>query len=88
MMCAFARIVAFSLTVVCIVAQSPFEIYNQTKRLPDGCIDGYTAGSDTVLYTVPYTYKQVLSIIGSFKNLTWYVFPYSFPQPSEDVSLT
>lgn len=50
---------------------SPFSIFNQTGRLPDGCIDGYSAGSDTVLYTVPYTYAKVLSIIGSYKNLTW-----------------
>lgn len=69
----FARVVAIFLAVTCVAAQSPFEIYNQTKRLPNGCIDGYTAGTDTVLYTVPYTYKEVLSIIGSFKNLTWYV---------------
>ena len=50
---------------------SPFSIFNHTGRLPDGCVDGYTAGSDTVLYTVPYTYIKVLSIIGSYKNLTW-----------------
>lgn len=73
MMSAVTRVVAICLAVTCVAAQSPFEIYNQTKRLPDGCVDGYTAGTDTVLYTVPYTYKQVLSIIGSFKNLTWYV---------------
>ena len=43
-----------------------FSIFNSTGRLPDGCIDGYTAGRDEYLYTVPYTYAQVLSIIGSF----------------------
>ena len=43
-----------------------FQIYNSTGRLPDGCVDGYTAGHDEVLYNVPYTYDQVLSIIGSF----------------------
>jgi hypothetical protein len=37
----------------------------------NGCKDGFTAGTDTVLYTIPYTYSQVLSIIGSYKNLTW-----------------
>ena len=43
-----------------------FSIFNSTGRLPDGCIDGYSAGRDEYLYTVPYTYAQVLSIIGSF----------------------
>jgi hypothetical protein len=38
---------------------------------PDGCTTGYYPGSDTVLYTVPYTYDQVLSIIGNYTNLTW-----------------
>ncbi|KAK5002417.1 hypothetical protein LTR16_006643, partial [Cryomyces antarcticus] len=35
------------------------------------CIPGYTAGSDTVIFTTPYTYAQVMSIIGSYQNLTW-----------------
>ncbi|KAL8662511.1 MAG: hypothetical protein Q9202_004656 [Teloschistes flavicans] len=48
-----------------------FAIFNSTGRLPDGCINGYTAGHDEYLYTVPYTYDQVLSIIGSFANITW-----------------
>ena len=43
-----------------------FSIYNSTGRLPDGCIDGYTAGRDEYVYVVPYTYAQVLSVIGSF----------------------
>lgn len=43
-----------------------FSIFNSTGRLPDGCINGYTAGHDEYLYTVPYTYDQVLSIVGSF----------------------
>ncbi|KAI4259376.1 MAG: hypothetical protein LQ352_000785 [Teloschistes flavicans] len=43
-----------------------FAIFNSTGGLPDGCINGYTAGHDEYLYTVPYTYDQVLSIIGSF----------------------
>jgi hypothetical protein len=38
---------------------------------PNGCTTGYYPGSDTVLYTVPYTYDQVLSIIGNYTNLTW-----------------
>lgn len=66
-------ILPFSLLVLGTAAldSSPFSIFAQTDRLPDGCVDGYSAGSDTVLYTVPYTYSQVLSIIGSYKNLTW-----------------
>lgn len=60
-----------SLAVAGAMAQDPFTIFSQTGRLPDGCIDGYSAGTDTVVFTVPYTYTQVLSIIGSYKNLTW-----------------
>ena len=43
-----------------------FQVYNTTGRLPDGCIDGYTAGHDEFLYNVPYSYDQVLAVIGSF----------------------
>lgn len=37
----------------------------------NGCAPGYYPGTDTVLYTLPYTYPQVLSIIGNYTNLTW-----------------
>lgn len=37
----------------------------------NGCAEGYSPGTDTVLFTVPYTYAQVLSIIGNYTNLTW-----------------
>lgn len=50
---------------------SPFSIFNQTGRLPFGCVNEYSAGTDTTLYTVPYTYAQVMSVIGSYRNLTW-----------------
>lgn len=61
----------FAVLVTAAQDPSPFSIFNQTGRLPNGCVDGYSAGSDTVLYTVPYTYSKVLSVIGSYKNLTW-----------------
>ncbi|KAL8817143.1 MAG: hypothetical protein Q9223_003971 [Gallowayella weberi] len=48
-----------------------FAVFNETGRLPAGCTDGYESAHDEVLYTVPYTYQQVLSIIGSFANITW-----------------
>ncbi|KAL8704886.1 MAG: hypothetical protein Q9201_001954 [Fulgogasparrea decipioides] len=53
------------------VGSNAFAIYNSTKRLPDGCIEGFAAGHDEVFYNVPYTYQQVLSVIGSFANITW-----------------
>lgn len=37
----------------------------------NGCNAGYFPGNDTVIYTTPYTYQQVLSIIGSYKNISW-----------------
>jgi hypothetical protein len=43
----------------------------QQVTIPTTCTDGFTAGTDTVIFTVPYTYNQVISIIGSYKNLTW-----------------
>lgn len=43
----------------------------------NGYIDGYFPGIDTVIYTTPYTYAQVMSIIGSFRNITWSGSPYS-----------
>lgn len=43
----------------------------QHSPTPNGCAAGYYPGRDEVLYTVPYTYTQVLSIIGSYQNLTW-----------------
>lgn len=43
----------------------------QHVTVPAICTPGFTPGSDTVLYTTPYTYSAVLSIIGSYKNLTW-----------------
>ena len=43
----------------------------QNVTVPTMCTGNFTAGTDEVLYTVPYTYNQVMSIIGSYKNLTW-----------------
>lgn len=43
----------------------------QQVTVPTTCTDGFSAGTDTVIFTVPYTYNQVISIIGSYKNLTW-----------------
>lgn len=46
-------------------------ILAQNVTVPSTCIDGYMSGTDTVLFTVPYTYDQVLSVIGNYSNLTW-----------------
>jgi hypothetical protein len=37
----------------------------------NGCNDGFYPGTDTVIFTVPYTYAQLMSIIGDYQNLTW-----------------
>ncbi|KAK5716110.1 hypothetical protein LTR15_009935 [Elasticomyces elasticus] len=34
----------------------------------NGCAAGYYPGIDTVLFTVPYTYQQVMSIVGNYTN--------------------
>lgn len=56
---------AFSLSLLFALGSS------QNVTVPTTCQGEYMPGTDTVLYTVPYTYSQVLSIIGSYKNLTW-----------------
>ena len=43
----------------------------QHVTVPTTCTGKFSMGTDEVLYTVPYTYNQVMSIIGSYKNLTW-----------------
>lgn len=44
---------------------------SQNVTVPTTCEAPYEAGTSTALVTLPYTYAQVLSIIGSYKNLTW-----------------
>ncbi|KAL9602242.1 MAG: hypothetical protein Q9219_001966 [cf. Caloplaca sp. 3 TL-2023] len=68
---ALAFLPPLALSVAAQAGPEAFEIFKSTGRLPDRCLDGYTAGHDEVLYNVPYTYDQVLSIIGSFANITW-----------------
>lgn len=46
-------------------------VAQQNTSASNGCMSGYYPGSDTVVLTIPYTYAQSMSIIGSFKNLTW-----------------
>jgi hypothetical protein len=43
----------------------------QDVTVPSMCEAGFTAGTDEALVTIPYTFDQVMSIIGSYKNLTW-----------------
>ena len=45
--------------------------FAQNVTVPTTCTSGFQAGSDEVLYTVPFNYTQVMPIIGSYKNLTW-----------------
>ncbi|KAH8790339.1 hypothetical protein F5882DRAFT_460844 [Hyaloscypha sp. PMI_1271] len=37
---------------------------------PNCCNSGFYPGADTVTFTVPYTYAQVMSIIGHYQNFT------------------
>lgn len=43
---------------------------SQDVTVPTTC-GNFTAGTDEVLFTVPYTYDEVMSIIGNYSNLTW-----------------
>jgi hypothetical protein len=54
------------------VALGTASILAQTiASIPNGCNNGFYPGTNTLIFNVPYTYSQVLSIIGDFKNLTW-----------------
>lgn len=43
----------------------------QDVHVPPTCTGNFSAGSDTVLLTLPYTYNSVMTIISNFQNLTW-----------------
>lgn len=46
------------------------------SNTPSVCNAGFYPGTNTITYTVPYTYPQVLSLIGDFRNITWNSIPY------------
>lgn len=45
--------------------------FGVAQNVTSTCREGFFPGRDEVIFTVPYTYAQVLSIIGSYGNLTW-----------------
>jgi hypothetical protein len=47
-----------------------------TSSIANDCNKGFFPGTDTTIFTVPYTYAQVLSIIGDYKNISWSGSPY------------
>jgi hypothetical protein len=55
---------------------APLALAQHNASTANGCDDGYFPGTDTVIFTTPYTYQQVMSIIGSFRNITWSGSPY------------
>lgn len=56
---------------------APLVVFAQhNTSTANGCDDGFFPGTDTVIYSTPYTYAQVMSIIGSFRNITWSGSPY------------
>ncbi|KAF8858671.1 hypothetical protein BDZ45DRAFT_743095 [Acephala macrosclerotiorum] len=57
--------------VTCALAGAASVVAQHNASGANGCNDGFFPGTDTVIYTVPYTYAQVMSIIGDYKNLTW-----------------
>lgn len=59
------------LTTLLLLATTTFAHDTKVTHVPKTCTGAYHPGRDEVYYTVPYTYTQVLSIISSFKNLTW-----------------
>ena len=57
-------------TLLPVIAAAGIAAQNNASS-PNGCNDGFYPGTDTVIFTVPYTYAQVMSIIGDYQNLTW-----------------
>lgn len=56
---------------------SPLAVLAQNNAsTANGCDDGFFPGTDTVIFTTPYSYQQVMSIIGDYKNITWSGSPY------------
>lgn len=51
-----------------LAAASVSTAYPSTKH---NCTRGFSPGIETTLFTIPYTYDEVLSVIGDFKNLSW-----------------
>lgn len=43
----------------------------QNVTVPPTCTNGTSQANDVVLYMIPYPYASVMSIIGSYQNLTW-----------------
>jgi hypothetical protein len=57
-------------TLLPVIAAAGIAAQNNASSA-NGCNDGFYPGTDTVIFTVPYTYAQVMSIIGDYQNLTW-----------------
>jgi hypothetical protein len=57
-------------TLLPVIAAAGIAALNNASSA-NGCNDGFYPGTDTVIFTVPYTYAQIMSIIGDYQNLTW-----------------
>jgi hypothetical protein len=55
---------------------APLLLVSTALAHSNGCKPGFMKGRDEVIFTLPYTYAQVISIIGSFRNITWSGSPY------------
>lgn len=49
----------------------PLLAAGQNVSVPATCDSGTSQFNDVVLYMLPYSYGSVMSIIGSYQNLTW-----------------
>lgn len=56
-------------TLLPVIAAAGIAAQNNASSA-NGCNDGFYPSTDTVIFTVPYTYSQVMSIIGDYQNLT------------------
>lgn len=57
--------------VVGSAAQNIYTFNNNTIEVPSVCDAGYNYGYDEVLLTIPYTYSEVMGVVGNYGSIAW-----------------
>lgn len=52
-------------------AQNIYTFNNNTIEVPSACDAGYNYGYDEVLLTIPYTYAEVMGVVGNYGSIAW-----------------
>ncbi|CAK4033093.1 Hypothetical predicted protein [Lecanosticta acicola] len=57
--------------LVAVQAQNIYTFNDNTITVPSVCEAGFDYGFDQVLLTIPYSYSEVISVVGNYGNITW-----------------